>query len=188
MSGTLKLKVGSIVQARNSNYRIERIIDPGQWVVFNLETHRTEMLEIGDLALLPGHAQRRNGRPDASKVSAEKWAKAEKTYDVIEALMRQSTRTVEDVEKVAEKLKMSVPTVYRRLRDARTLESPVAMMRKTRLENPTLGFDLLPEGKSPENLEQLVVYVARTMVRFRAVRFPRHHTGPAGARGLPSNP
>lgn len=175
MQSTIKIRVGVVVQARNTNYRVEQIISFDELTALNLETHKTEIIKIGDLCLEPSQEQRRHGRPDVRRVSNEKWNLAEKQYDAIAALAAKPGRSVDDVTEVAKSLEFSVSTIYRRLVALEVLDSPLAMLRRTQLEAPSLGFDILPEDRSPATLEEVVVYVARenikAQVRCTGVKF-----------------
>ncbi|HKY21551.1 MAG TPA: transposase family protein [Vicinamibacterales bacterium] len=175
MGSTIKVKVGAIVQARNTNYRVTQILSLDELAGLNLETHKTELIKVGDLTFQPSEEQRKHGRPDVRRVSDTQWTKAEEQYDEISKLAAMPGRSLEDVTKAAKALNMSVTTVYRRISAVEVLDSPLAMLRRTQLEEPSLGFDILPEGQSPATLDEVVVYVARETVknhvRYTGVKF-----------------
>lgn len=175
MGSTIKIKVGVTVQARNTNYRVTQILSSDELAALNLETHKTELLKVGDLTFEPSAEQRKHGRPDVRRVSDKKWSVAEAQYDEISKLAAMPGRSLEDVTKVAKALNLSVPTIYRRIASVQVLDSPLAMLRRTHLEQPSLGFDILAEGQSPKSLEEVVVYVARETVknhiRYTGVKF-----------------
>lgn len=175
MGSTIKVKVGAIVQARNTNYRVTQIIGLDELAAINLETHKTELIKVGDLTFGPSAEQRKHGRPDVRRVSDKKWAQAEEQYDEISKLAAMPGRSLQDVKKVATALNLSAATVYRRIASVEVLDSPLAMLRRTHLEEPSLAFDILPEGRSPTTLEEVVVYVARetvkNQIRYTGVKF-----------------
>lgn len=164
MTEALQFKVGAVVQARDAQYKIEQLLTLDEFVGVHLETRQREILTVGDLQLTVLAETRPLTRPDIHGVSEEDWKVAEEKFKDLEALRVNPNRTRADVISYGKEKGISPATIYRWLRNAQALDSPLGLVRRTRLERPYLEFKSLVEGKPIETLEDAVLSHAKALI------------------------
>lgn len=166
MSEHIKIAPGVVVKAKKTNYKIESILGLDEFAATNLETHQREIIQTGEISLENEPEQRGHGRPDIRNVAPEVWAKAEKVYDAAAKLLVKNHRSRAEVEEFAKEHGFSTATAYRKLKAAQVIESPITMLRRTRLERPSLSFGMLtsPVHSELKPLEKLVLLTAQRLI------------------------
>lgn len=164
MGEFLHFGVGAVVHARNSKFQVEQLLSLDEFVGVNLETRKREILSTGELELIVPGEERPLTRPDVYGVSNEDWKIAEEEFFALQPLLTNPNRTRSDVIAFAAKHGSSPATIYRHIRNARALDSPLGLVRRTRLERPYLEFKQLIDGAPVQTLEEAVLTYAKDLI------------------------
>lgn len=154
----LVLQEGEAVRYKQSEYVILKILDLNQVLAKNLDTSKSEVLQVWELNPAgDDELEERASEPDIelSEVSDKDWEYAKRCYEIIKPLLKRQRKGESLHQKISEQYAVSVSTLYRWVRQYR---------------NTGLLSSLLPvkrqggKGKSrlSEEIDSIIEHVIKT--------------------------
>lgn len=126
----LPASVGRYVRREDKIYRITEIINYNLLVGTNVETDRSEILEINELK--PIDENLLISKKDLSEFSDTDWAEAETRFAIIQPLIKRSVIGRYDVNIIAQENNINTATVYRWLKQYRATGSILSLISRQR--------------------------------------------------------
>ena len=144
MSGIVNIASGSLVQTQEgTRYLIKRLQSPTKALVRNLVTGEDESVEIALLKSIHGE-NKRSGR-DLAAIDDQAFDAAYEKYTAISVLVDGASKSVDEVDAVAERCQVNRSTVYRWIADFKKGELVTNLLRKRRADAGTKKLDAAVE-------------------------------------------
>lgn len=129
--GRIDPQIGNLVGNGDAVFQITEVLDFESLIGVDVNTGKSKLLKINELAPLPEEQAAYQHAPDIDEISDISWEKAEERYAAILPLLDKN-RTRRDVELRAEELHVNVATLYRWLKQYTAIGSHAGLIPRKR--------------------------------------------------------